>query len=77
MILSASLLAILDLCENGKTCVTPNPKKLKCVIGVDIDIRSHNRKALEQHPLYPRLKLIEGSLTDQAIVDKVKSEAEG
>ena len=32
-------------------------------IGVDIDIRSHNRAAIEAHPLAARIKLIEGSST--------------
>ncbi len=43
------------------------------VIGVDIDIRDHNREALEQHPLYGKLRLIEGSSTDPDIVEQVKS----
>jgi cephalosporin hydroxylase len=43
------------------------------VIGVDIDIREHNRKAIEEHPLYPMLTLIQGSSVDPAIVSKVKS----
>ena len=33
------------------------------VIGMDIDIRSHNRTAIEAHPLAPRITLIEGSST--------------
>jgi cephalosporin hydroxylase len=43
------------------------------VIGVDIDIREHNRKAIEAHPLFPMLTLIQGSSIDPAIVSKVKS----
>ena len=77
LILSASLLAMLDLCETGKTTLEPDSEKPRCVIGVDIDIRSHNRKAIEEHPLYPRLKLIEGSAIEQPTIDKVKAEAEG
>lgn len=42
------------------------------VIGVDIEIRQHNRKAIEAHPMSNRITLVEGSSIDQAIVDKVK-----
>ena len=31
------------------------------VIGIDIEIRSHNRQAIETHPLFRRISLIEGS----------------
>jgi cephalosporin hydroxylase len=43
------------------------------VIGVDIDIRAHNRTAIEAHELFHRISLIEGSSTDEAIVDQVKA----
>jgi cephalosporin hydroxylase len=43
------------------------------VIGVDIEIRPHNRKAIEEHPLFPYIALVEGSSTDAVIVDQVRS----
>lgn len=43
------------------------------VIGVDIEIRPHNRRAIEEHFLFPYITLIEGSSTAPAIVEKVKS----
>ncbi len=43
------------------------------VIGVDIEIRPHNRTAIEEHPLSRFITLIEGSSTDAAIVNQVKS----
>jgi len=43
------------------------------VIGVDIEIRSHNRKAIEDHELYKYITLIEGSSIDPDIVKRVKS----
>ncbi len=43
------------------------------VIGVDIEIRPHNRAALESHILAPLITLIEGSSIDLAVVDSVKS----
>jgi cephalosporin hydroxylase len=43
------------------------------VIGVDIEIRPHNRAAIEAHPLFKRITLIEGSSIDEAVVARVKS----
>ena len=43
------------------------------VIGVDIEIRPHNRAALEAHELYPSITLIEGSSTDPLVVEKVRA----
>lgn len=43
------------------------------VIGVDIEIRPHNRKAIETHPLCDRITLIEGSSISQNVVDTVSS----
>ncbi len=42
------------------------------VVGIDIDIRAHNREALEDHPMYKRLHLIEGSSVDSPVLDEVK-----
>jgi len=42
------------------------------VIGIDIDIRPHNREAIEAHELFPFITLIEGSSVDGAIVDRVR-----
>ena len=44
------------------------------VIGVDIEIRPHNRKAIEEHVLFPYLTLIEGSSTDPSIVGQVEEQ---
>ena len=43
------------------------------VIGVDIEIRPHNRQAIESHPMFRRIELIEGSSIDSKIVDDVGS----
>ncbi len=43
------------------------------VIGIDIEIRPHNRKAIEAHPLNDRITLLEGSSTDPGIVTQVKA----
>ncbi len=68
LILSASLLCILDLLE-GK-----DPRESKrSVIGIDIDIRKHNKEAILKHPLSYKIKLIEGSSIDQNIIKEVKN----
>ncbi len=62
LMLSASLLALLELCKATETGQTLDPRAPKRkVVGVDIDIRSHNRAALDAHPLRSRVELIEGS----------------
>lgn len=47
------------------------------VIGVDIEIRPHNRVQIESHSLAPRIKLVEGSSIDPAIVKRVAELAHG
>jgi len=43
------------------------------VVGVDIEIRPHNRAAIEAHPLFDAITLIEGSSVEPRIVKEVKS----
>jgi len=47
------------------------------VLGIDIDIRSHNRAAIEAHPLFKRIEMIEGSSVAPNIIEKVKEKAQG
>jgi cephalosporin hydroxylase len=47
------------------------------VLGIDIDIRAHNKAAIEAHPMFKRITMIEGSSVDAATVDKVRSFASG
>lgn len=42
------------------------------VIGIDIDIRSHNKKSLKKHPFSNKIKLIEGSSIDVKTIENVK-----
>lgn len=44
------------------------------VIGVDIDIRMHNRKSIEEHPMSKRITLIEGGSVDLDTLAKVRAE---
>lgn len=47
------------------------------VLGVDIDIREHNRKEIEKHPMFKRIKMIEGSSVEEETVKKVATHASG
>ena len=44
------------------------------VIGIEVEIRPHNRVAIEQHPLSSLITLIEGSSIEAATIEKVKNE---
>jgi cephalosporin hydroxylase len=43
------------------------------VIGIDIDIRAHNRVEIEAHPLARRITLVEGSSVDPLVAESVKA----
>jgi cephalosporin hydroxylase len=47
------------------------------VVGIDIDIRPHNRAAIEAHPLFRRISMIEGSSIAPEVVDAVRQRASG
>ena len=47
------------------------------VLGVDIDIRKHNRTEIENHSMFKRIQMIEGSSVSQETVDKVAEIAKG
>ena len=47
------------------------------VVGVDVDIRAHNRVAIENHPLANRITMLEGSSIDSMIAEKIHSLARG
>ena len=42
------------------------------VLGIDIDIREHNKAEIEKHPMFKRIKMIQGSSIDPLIVEQVK-----
>ncbi len=54
--------SLLHLLGNGK------------IIGIDVDIRDHNRKHIENHPMIDRITLIEGSSVDPQILTQVQSQ---
>lgn len=47
------------------------------VLGIDIDIREHNRKAIEAHPMFKRISMIQGSSIAPDIIEQVKAKAQG
>ena len=71
IVLSASMLCLMDVMEG----LDPRQSPRK-VVGVDIDIRPHNRKALDEHPLRFKMDLIQGSSIDPEIIQQVRSHAD-
>ena len=72
LIFSASMLALLEYCDalgKGETLDPGKPKRR--VLGIDIDIRAHNRKAIMEHPMSGRIDMIEGSSIAPEIIDQV------
>ena len=59
LIFHASMLQLL--CNHGR------------VLGVDIDIRNHNRVEIEAHPMFERIEMIQGSSIDDSIADQVRA----
>lgn len=47
------------------------------VLGIDVDIRAHNREAIESHPMAGRIRMIEGSSIAPDVVSEVKASAQG
>ena len=78
LVLSASMLALLDYCDAqmSNTPLMPGVSSRR-VIGVDIDIRAHNREAIEQHPLSHMITMIQGSSIAADTVAQVNKLAVG
>ena len=78
LILSASALALLDYTDavEAGEVLDPQASKRK-VLGVDIDIRAHNRAAIEAHPMAHMIKMIEGSSIESEIIAQVHEVAKG
>jgi cephalosporin hydroxylase len=47
------------------------------VLGIDIDIRKHNRVEIEKHPMYKKITMIQGSSIENNVIEKVVRFAEG
>lgn len=68
LIFSASMLELNAACGGPADAL---------VLGVDIDIRPHNRQAIEAHPLFRRIEMIQGSSVADDIVEQVRRKAAG
>lgn len=66
LIFSASMLELNAACGGTQDAE---------VVGVDIDIRAHNREAIETHPMSKRISMIQGSSIAQEVIDQVKTKA--
>lgn len=78
LIFSASMLALIDMTDAIESGVSLNPKlSRRKVLGIDIDIRLHNRTAIESHPMASRIQMIQGSSIAPDVVAKVRDVASG
>lgn len=74
LIFNASMLALLDLCEALRKKGSPSRKnRPRKVLGVDIDIRKHNREAIKKHPMASRICMIQGSSIAPGVIAQVKT----
>ena len=78
LVLSASLLALLDMSDAIEAGTTLDPRvSRRKVLGVDIDIRAHNRAAIESHPMASRIAMVQGSAVAPDVVQQVRDFAKG
>ena len=74
LILHASMLALLEYCEAAETgSVLDTSQARRRVLGVDIDIRDHNRAAIDAHPMSHRIDMIQGSSVDPDTISQVQA----
>lgn len=67
-----SLIFSASMLELNAVCGGPADAR---VIGIDIDIRAHNRQAIQAHPMMRRITMLEGSSVDPSMVDQVREAA--
>jgi cephalosporin hydroxylase len=76
LIFSASMLALLDMCDAIAAGDKLDPKiSRRKILGIDIDIRAHNRAAIEAHPMASRIQMIQGSSIAPEIIEQVRAVA--
>lgn len=69
-----SLIFSASMLELNAACGGPTDAR---VIGIDVDIRAHNRTAIEQHPMFKRISMIQGSSVAPDVVAQVRAAAVG
>jgi len=67
-----SLIFFASMLELNAACGGPNDGE---VLGVDVDIRAHNREAIEAHPMFKRISMIQGSSIAPEIIAQVQNKA--
>jgi len=72
LIFTSSMLTLLEQAEQKKQNSSLANVNRRMVIGVDIEIREHNRQAIENHPFSDKIHLIQGSSIDPSIVKEIK-----
>lgn len=78
LILSASLLAMIDYTEAVEAGAILDPSATsRRVLGIDIEIREHNRVAIEAHPMSHRIDMLQGSSISPEVISKVRRYATG
>lgn len=78
LMMSASMLALLDYCDAIETGGVLDPKaSRRKVVGVDIDIRPHNRMAIDSHPMRHKIHAIQGSSVSLNVARQVAAHADG
>lgn len=76
LVFSASMLALVDVCEGiGQKKSIDLSRSRRKVLAVDIDIRSHNRMAIEAHPMASRIQMLQGSSIAQEVIKEVHAVA--
>lgn len=76
--MSAAILSLLEMSESlesGNQFDLSAPRKK--VLGIDIEIRPHNRLAIESHPMWNRIEMIEGPSTSREVSNQVKEFSQG
>ena len=78
LIFSASMLALLDMTEAIEAGASFDPSQTqRKVLGIDIDIRAHNREAIDAHPMRSRIDMIQGSSISDEVIRQVQAYAAG
>ena len=78
LVMSASMLALLDYCDAIETGSVLDPKAgRRKVVGVDIDIRPHNRAAIDAHAMRHKIHAIDGSSVAPDTICQIAAHAEG
>ena len=69
-----SLIFSASMLELNAACGGPEDSE---VLGIDIDIRAHNREAIEAHPMFKRISMIQGSSIAPEVIEQVRARAAG